>query len=277
MIREVGDTANGARVDLAVRGLGDPRVNDHLRGGLLSLLLGDLEADLLDGRRSRLSLGRRLLGSLLSRLLSLLGGELGLLLSLLLGLGLLRLGSRLLLLRLGSSGLGGRLSGDLNDLLGLGRHVLGLELLIQLLVRSHLLLGGPVVLGERHRLLAIQRLARGREHVGAITLHGRLHRLGLALDVVRRPTLLVGDLQRVIDPRERLLQLRRELTLGHAALLLFGLLRSFHHDLGLLLGLGGRRRDDREKLLDGKLLDGLLDVLDAGHGLVVLAVLGCLV
>ena len=258
VVREVDDSADRARVDLAVRGLRDPRINDRKSLGRLRTRR--------QRRRGRRRRGRLLLGRLL---LSLLGLLLGLLLGRLLLIGLLRLGSRLLLLRLGSRDRGGRRLLLTIGLLGLRRRsrrdwidVLCLERQVEF--RAFRLAN----LGERHRVLVVEGLARGLEDMDAFLHDRRGERL--AADLEGLPAVLIGVGESVIHVGSRLDQLRRDDSLGHTALLLFGLLLgSLHDDLGLLLGLGGRRRDDREKLLKGGVLQGLLELLDAGHCLVV--------
>ena len=208
--------------------------------------------------------------------LLLLCGLLGRLLGSLLLVGLL--GSLRCLLLLGRSGDSGHLNRhrSLDSNMGLDHHrcrhnrchVLGLERLIERLVGALLLLVRPEVLGERHRLLAIQRLARRREDVGTVTLLGRLHRRLLTLHGELLPTVLVGLRERVIHVREGLLELDRQHTLRHASLLLLRCLllgRLLDCHLRLLLGLRRRCRDDREKVLDRGVLEGLLELLDAGH------------
>ena len=68
-----------------------------------------------------------------------------------------------------------------------------------------------------------------------------------------------------VHPSARLDQLRRDDALGHAALLLLGLLRRLRDYLRRLLGLSGGGGDDGEELLNGETLERLGDALDARH------------
>ena len=140
-----------------------------------------------------------------------------------------------------------------------------LELQVEVLASALARLAVPTDLGQRHGLLVVHRLARRLEHVLAVNQHGRRHRLRLALYFEGLPAKLVGVVKGGVHPGARLDQLRRDASLGHAALLLLGLLRSLGDGFHSLLGFGGGGGDDDKELLSGEALELLSDVLDVRH------------
>ena len=104
--------------------------------------------------------------------------------------------------------------------------------------------------------------------MSAVTLHRRLHGRLLTLHGELLPAVLVGLRERVIHVREGQLELNGQYTLRHASLLLLRRLllgRLLGRHLRLLLCLHRRRRDDGKKVLNRGVLEGLLELLDAGH------------